>query len=237
MEAILSLSQRIADKKNVEIVVCIDEFQQIALFEDSFTFQKMLRGIWQNQRSVTYCLFGSKKHMMEGLFDEESKPFFKFGDIIYLKRITLPYWVDFISGKFSSEGKIISEEQIEKICRTVDYNSSYVQQLCWYVFLFSKDKVTEEDIQNGIEELIAQNTTLFESRTETLTPVQMRFLIAVASGIQDGFSSAEIISKYKLGSSAASVTTHKSLLQKGLISFENGKTSLADPVMGLWLKQ
>lgn len=44
MEAILSLPQRIAEKKNAEIVVCIDEFQQIALFEDSQTFQKMLNG-------------------------------------------------------------------------------------------------------------------------------------------------------------------------------------------------
>lgn len=237
MEAILSLPQRIAEKRNVEIVVCIDEFQQIALFEESLTFQKMLRGVWQNQSRVTYCLFGSKKHMMESLFDEESKPFFKFGDIIYLKRIPLQYWKVFISGKFSSAGKTISEEQIEEICRTVDAHSSYVQQLCWYVFLFSGDEVTEEDIKNGIEELIVQNTALFESRTETLTPVQMRFLMAVANGVQDGFSSAEVISKYKLGSSASSVATRKSLLDKGLLSVESGKTVLADPVMGLWLRQ
>ena len=237
LEAILSLPQKIAEKKNVEIVVCIDEFQQIALFEDSLTFQKMLRGVWQNQKNVTYCLFGSKKHMMEGLFDEESKPFFKFGDIIYLNRIPLPYWRDFITGKFSSAGKTITEEQIEEICRTVDYNSSYVQQLCWYVFLFSSDKVTEEDVQKGIEELIVQNTALFESRTEVLTPVQMRFLMAVANGIHDGFSTSEIISKYKLGSSASSVTTRKALLDKGLLAMESGKTVLADPVMGLWLRQ
>ena len=237
MEAILSLPQRIAEKKNAEIVVCIDEFQQIALFDDSLTFQKMLRGIWQNQRRVTYCLFGSKKHMMEGLFDEESKPFYKFGDIIYLKRIPLPYWKDFIYGKFSSAGKSISEEQIERICQTVDFHSSYVQQLCWYVFLFSGEQVTEEDVQNGIEELIVQNTALFESRTETLTPVQMRFLMAVANGIHDGFSTSEVISKYKLGSSASSVATRKSLLDKGLLSVEAGKTILADPVMGLWLRQ
>lgn len=237
LETVLSLPQRIADKKNVEVVVCIDEFQQIAMFEDSLTFQKMLRGVWQNQKSVTYCLFGSKKHMMEGLFDDESKPFFKFGDIIYLNRIPFPYWRDFITGKFSSAGKTISEELIEEICRTVDYNSSYVQQLCWYIFLFSHDRITEEDVQKGIEELIVQNTALFEIRTETLTPVQMRFLMAVANGVQDGFSNSAIISKYKLGSSASSVATRKALLDKGLLAMESGKTVLADPVMGLWLRQ
>ncbi len=32
------------------------------------TAQKRLRGIWQHQRNVSYCLFGSKKHLMTKLF-------------------------------------------------------------------------------------------------------------------------------------------------------------------------
>jgi Predicted ATPase (AAA+ superfamily) len=237
LEDILNLSERIAEKKDIHIVVCIDEFQQITEFADSLSFQKQLRTVWQHQERVSYCLFGSKKHMMEGLFDDPSKPFYKFGDIIYLKRIPLSYWEEYITGKFEAAGKAISANQIERICQSVDYQSSYVQQLCWYVYLFSDDVVTEQNIDAGVEELIDQNTALFESLTENLTPVQMRFLKAVANGINNGFSSAEVISKYKLGSSAASVTTKKALLEKGLIYCEDGKCLLADPVMGLWINR
>ncbi len=235
IDDILNLPEKIAEKKNVRIVVCIDEFQQITEFADSLSFQKRLRTVWQHQQNVSYCLFGSKKHMMERLFDNEAKPFYKFGDIIYLKRIPFAYWEAYISGKFKAEGKSISSDQIERICQTVDYHSSYVQQLCWYVYLFSDNVVTNQDIDAGIEELIDQNTALFESRTENLTPVQMRFLRALADGVCDGFSSAAVISKYKLGSSAASIATKKALLEKGLIYMEESKCLLADPVMGLWL--
>ena len=235
IEDILSLPAKIARKRGKRVIVCIDEFQQIVQFEDSLTFQKLLRTVWQHQEDVTYCLFGSRKHMMEGLFDDESKPFYKFADIVYLKRIPLSYWLDFISNKFASRGKFISDNQIERICTTVDFHSSYVQQLCWYVFLLSGEIVKDADVDAGIEELIAQNRALFESRTENLTPVQMRFITAVASGISDGFSSAAVIGKYKLGSSALSVATRKSLLDKGLLDMEDGKTKLSDPVMGLWL--
>ena len=237
VEDILQLPEKIAEKKNVRIVVCLDEFQQIAEFEDSLSFQKQLRTVWQHQDRVSYCLFGSKRHMMEELFDDETKPFYKFGDILYLKKIPLEYWNTFISEKFRQGGKTIVPAQIERICTAVDYHSSYVQQLCWYVYLFSGLEVREQDIDTGIEEIIDQNTALFESRTENLTPVQMRFLKAVADGISDGFSSAGIISKYKLGSSAASVSTRKVLLEKGLVYTENGKLLLADPVMGLWLQR
>ena len=237
IEDILQLPQKVAEKKNIHIVVCLDEFQQVVDFEDSLAFQRQLRSVWQHQDRVSYCLFGSKKHMMEGILDNETKPFYKFGDILYLKRIPLSYWDTFISNKFRNAGKSITSGQIEKICRTVDFHSSYVQQLCWYVFLLSNAEVTDNDIDNGIEELIDQNTALFELRTENLTPVQMRFLKAVSDGISDGFSTAEVISKYRLGSSAASTLTRKALLEKGLLFSEDSRIILADPVLGLWLKR
>lgn len=235
MEDILQLPERIARKKKVSLVICIDEFQQIAEFEDSLSFQKQLRTVWQHQENVSYCLFGSKKHMMEGLFNGEAKPFYQFGDVLYLKKIPFSYWRDFISSRFARGGKTISVPQIERICQAVDFHSSYVQQLCWYVYLFSGETVLDRDIDNSLEELVEQNTALFESRTESLTPVQMRFLKAVADGITDGFSSADVISRYKLGSSASSVATRKALLEKGLIYEDSSKYYLADPVMGLWL--
>lgn len=70
IDEILHLPEKIAQKKGCSIVVCIDEFQQIAEFKDSKTFQKRLRSVWQLQKSVSYCLFGSKKHLMNELFEK-----------------------------------------------------------------------------------------------------------------------------------------------------------------------
>lgn len=233
----LNISERIAQKKNIKILICIDEFQQIGEFADTLSFQKELRTIWQHQKDVTYCLFGSKKHMMEKLFDTPEKAFFKFGDIIYLKTIPLDYWQSYISRKFVNAGKKITTEQIQRICETVQYHSSYVQQLCWYVYLSSSDRVTEDDIDAGIEELISQNTALFESWTDNLVANQMRLLTAIADGIHEGLSSADVISRYRLVSSANVVAVKKSLLDKNLIYVDDNKIYLTDPVMGMWLKR
>lgn len=75
VDEILQLPEKIAQKKGYNIVVCIDEFQQIAEFKDSKTFQKRLRSVWQLQKSVSYCLFGSKKHLMNELFEKRVFPF------------------------------------------------------------------------------------------------------------------------------------------------------------------
>ena len=233
----LQIPQGIAVKKNIRIVVCIDEFQQIGEYTDSMSFQRELRTVWQHQPDVTYCLFGSKKHMMEGLFDTPAKPFYKFGDIIYLKTIPLNYWIEYILGKFSASGKVITDAQICRICETVAYHSSYVQQLCWYVLLHSSETVTEEDIDVGIDELVVQNAALFENWTEDIPAYQMRFLMALADGVHSGFSSSEILVRYRLGSSANVVALKKALLDKNLVYIEDKKVYLSDPVMGLWLKK
>ena len=74
-EEILQLPERMAAKIGKHIVVCIDEFQQIGEFPDSLTVQKKMRGIWQLQSNASYCLFGSKKHLLANLFQNKRMPF------------------------------------------------------------------------------------------------------------------------------------------------------------------
>lgn len=155
--------------------MCIDEFQQIAEFKDSKAFQKRLRSVWQLQKSVSYCLFGSKKHLMNELFEKKSLPFYKFGDTVYLPKIGTEDWVDYICGRFEATGKHISAELAGKICRAVDNHSSYVQQLAWLVWIHTDETATEQDFEGAYQDIIDQNTPLFEKQTESLTAYQMNF--------------------------------------------------------------
>ena len=234
-EEILRLPEMIAEKQGIDIVICIDEFQQIAKFKDSESFQKQLRTIWQHQDNVTYCLFGSRKHMMEGLFDTEEKPFYKFGDIIYLDCIPQSYWTKFIQSKFQSRGKSVSEEMCRKICESVAFNSSYIQQLSWYIFLECETLPDDNDFDCAMDELISQNAPVFEEMTSELTRYQMNFLRAVASGISTGLSKADVVSRYKLGSSANVAAIQKLMLSKDYISDTSEGFVITDKVFGKWL--
>lgn len=154
-EEVLKLPEVIAQSKGYRIVVCIDEFQQIGDFPDSLTFQKKLRGIWQLQSHVSYCLYGSKKHMMEQMFQNQSYPFYRFGDFFYLNKIGEEDWVEYICQRFEATGKHISENLAREICLVTDRYSSYVQQLAWFVWLRTADATpaTSKDVQYGIDRL------------------------------------------------------------------------------------
>lgn len=237
IDEVLQLPEKIAQKKGCSIVVCVDEFQQIAEFRDSKTFHKRLRSVWQLQKSVSYCLFGSKKHLMNDLFEKKSYPFYKFGDIIYLSKIGTRDWIDYICQRFDTTGKHISEDLAKKICLRADNHSSYVQQLAWLVWIHTEETATEQDLEAAYQDIIDQNTPLFEKQTESLSTYQMNFLRAVTDGIHSEFSSQEIIQKYQLGSSANVSIVKRALIKKELIEIEKREVVIPDPIMEVWLKK
>ena len=236
-DEILQLPEKIAQKKGLNIVICIDEFQQIAEFKDSKTFQKRLRSVWQLQQSVSYCLFGSKKHLMNELFEKKSLPFYKFGDSIYLPKISTVDWIAYICVRFESTGKHISKELAEQVCLAVDNHSSYVQQLAWLLWIYTQNKATEQNFADAHQDLIDQNTPLFEKQTENLSVYQMNFLRAIVDGVHSEFTTQEVMQKYRLGSSANVSIIKRALIKKELIETDNKQIYLADPVMKLWFKQ
>lgn len=237
-EDILQLPETIAKQKGIKIVICIDEFQQIADFPDSITFQKKLRSVWQLQRNVSYCLYGSKKHMMEKMFQSQSHPFYRFGDLFYLDKISETDWVEYICDRFRVTGKEISRELASEICTVTDRYSSYVQQLAWLVWLRTDKHATKEDVEFGIDRMLDACEPLFIQQTESLSAYQMNFLRALTNGIHTGFTRSEILDTYQLGTAANISRLKKALTEKDLIMMTAPKKlEISDPILALWLKR
>jgi hypothetical protein len=236
-ESVLNLPQRIASEKNINMVICIDEFQQIAELHDSITFQKKLRSVWQLQKQVSYCLYGSKKHLMNELFSRQSLPFYRFGDLIHLQKIETIHWIRYIQSRFSHSTKTISSGLAERICLTVDNHSSYVQQFAWLVWVRTEQETTEANLDDALNDLINQNSMLYHNYLQNLTAMQINFLLALVDGVNQEFSRKEVIAKYNLNASSNIARIRKSLEQKELIDITPQKTTISDPVFQLWLKR
>lgn len=234
---ILQLPEKIALEKGIKIVICIDEFQQISEFSDSKIFQKRLRTVWQLQQNVSYCLFGSKKHLMNELFERRSLPFYKFGDALYLQKISTEDWVKYICERFDFTNKSISQSLAEKIAQKVDNHSSYVQQLSWLVWIHTDKVATEEDFEEAWQDLLDQNTPLFEKQTENLTMYQLNFLKAIMDGVSKEFTTKNVLEKYNLGTSSNVAIVKRALIKKELIDTEKKEIVITDIVLKEWLKR
>ena len=125
---------------------------------------------------------------MHELFEKKSLPFYKFGDAIYLDKISTTDWVSYICERFAKTGKQISPKLAERVCKTVDNHSSYVQQFSWLLWVHTKEIAGERDFDEAYQDLINQNSALFEKQTENLSSYQMNFLRALTDGIHNEFT-------------------------------------------------
>jgi hypothetical protein len=231
---ILDLAETIAKAKNINITVCIDEFQSISKFENPLAFQRKLRSHWQHHQHVSYCLYGSKRHMLFDIFSNVSMPFYKFGDII-LDKIDNNVWGKFIQQRFRDTGKEISTEDAKTLAELVENHPYYVQQIAQQSWLRTEKTCDIYIIKDACESVKNQLSLLFVGLIELLTNKQIDFLKAIVSG-ETFLSSKDTLEKYKLGTSANVIKIRKALLLKEIIDVNSQKIEIQDPIFKIWLK-
>lgn len=235
-DEILNLPETIAKKRGIKFIICLDEFQNLSSFNGYLIFEKKLRACWQRHKSVTYCLYGSKRHMMTDIFNNPSKPFYRFGDIMLLQKIETKKWVSFICKSFVNTGKQIDEKTAEIIPFVMKNHSWYVQQLAHYTWNVTHKRATSTEVFTALKELINANTPLYQKETESISHTQLNLLKAVAKN-ETQFTSAAVMNKHQLGT-PRNVSKNKTLLINNDIIHEiNNKFEFVDPAFELWFKK
>ena len=235
-DQIIDLAEKIAIKKGVRIIVCIDEFQNIGEFENPVNFQKKLRSHWQKHQKASYCLYGSKRHMMMEVFASPSMPFYKFGDILFLKKIDELHWKKFIVQRFADTGKKISVENALLIAQSAELHPYYVQQLAQQTWLHSGKTCNEDTVKQALDNLLNQLSLLFQNITDSLTNTQVYFLRAVLEEVKQ-FTSKETLHHYQLGTSANVSRIKEALINKEIIDLQGNEITFLDPMYKHWLKK
>jgi len=233
---VLDLAEKLAEEKGIRLIICIDEFQNIAGLASYETFEKRLRSVWQNHQHVSYCLYGSKRHMMSDIFNNPSKPFYRFGDLLELQKICRKEWKKYIIGGFKSTGKSITTKQAGKIASIMDDHSWYVQQLAHYAWSITEKVLSDDDLESAVNQLINTNSPFFIKEYESLSKTQVNLLKAVTMG-ESQIASQRVMAEYGLGSNRNATRNKQTLEQADIIEATNDGYKFLDPVFALWFRR
>ena len=235
-DEILDLPEKISSSKNFKFVICLDEFQNLATYQGYEEFEKKLRSKWQKHKNVTYCLYGSKRHMLTDIFSKSSKPFYRFGDIMLLQKIGRGDCVNFITESFKRTGKTISIQNAEMIPVYMKDHSWYVQQLAHYTWAKTDHTASENEINDSLFEVINANSPLFQKEIETMSITQLNLLKAICGG-ETQITSNDAMQKYRLGTPRNVLKNKAILINNDMISNGDGKYEFLDPVFELWFRK
>lgn len=232
---ILNLPENIAINKGMSIVICIDEVQKVSQFPHSLAFQQKLRSVWQHHQHVCYCLYGSKRHVVSDMFQNQSMPFYRFGDTMYLQKIDRAHWVPFIQEAFEQNGKRIAMQLVERIIEITANHPYYIQQLCHHVYANTALEASPEILDYALNEIFLYNEIMYRREIENLTPIQVNLLRAIAYG-EKMLTAVGVVRKYGLGSSGNVSRAKQALEAKEIVDFFEAEPEFVDPLFAHWIR-
>lgn len=238
---LLAAVKKYADEHGMNAVVVLDEIQEILQYEDD-EIEKTMRSAFQSHRNVSYIFLGSKRHLMEPMFTDPNRPFYKSGKHLPLKRIPEEELVPFILSKFRQGRLKISKSNAVRIVEITECHPYYVQLLCHVLWddCIDKPEIDEKDIANAVDSVLDRERSLYLAMWDGLTRKQKALLLALANVSepkQQKIFSQRFLMEHGLGAASSVQKALTVLIEKSLVERENGLIVLSDVFFKRWLQK
>lgn len=237
LNSLYDLPQKIAEKRKRRCVVAFDEFQEIIFLNADI--ERQLRSKIQHHDKVAYCFLGSKRHLLNELFQDKNKPLYKIAKSMPLNRIPSDKLQRFIQSRFKTGRININRGLVEEILDITLSHPYHTQQLCHelYNVCFPRKVITKDDITKAKQKCIHSQSYAYTTIWDGLSAKQRELILAIASTPRASIYSQDFINKYSLGASATVQRAADALEKKGLIDRENSNYVISDAFFGEWIKE
>ena len=241
LEAILSLPKRIAAATGRRFYILISEFQDLSLFDEGEdicrSLDALLRSFSPEEKMLCSFIFtGSQVNAMKDIFERRGL-FYRSVEHLPVGPVDTKEIIDYIVRGFLVSGKVIERDLLLGVCKLFRQNIWYINHFSAICDSLSKGFITEQTLMDSLDMLISIHQPRFISIMEGLTTFQSNLLKAILEGHQK-FSSAEVIQRYGLSSSANVKRLKEALCKKEIITFDEQDHAIPlDPLFEYWAKK
>ena len=236
-EAVATMSLQTGKKA----VVVFDEFQEIRGWDVKGQIERQMRTHFQMHESVSYIFMGSKRHLMQELFRNKNRPFYRFGKHFPLGKIPKDEFAEFIQRHFEETGYQTDPDAIREILHVADDHPYYTQLLCHILWDRKRQEkvIAKEDIYLAVQEVFMREAHAFHDIWDMLPLKSRQLLVALAkeeSSQVRPFSSG-FLQKHNLGSASSVQRAITRLLEEEVLEKTNGGYQFTDVFFKRWLRQ
>lgn len=227
------------EKSEHPCVVAIDEFQQIADYPETNVIA-LLRTYVQKCKQTLFIFSGSKRRMMDKLFNEPFEPFYQSCTNLYLEAIDKEVYYHFAAQKFCAAGKTLGKECFDRMYDALEGHTWYIQRLLNEMYAtVGKGETADIAVLNAAMQHIHRlDRRSYEESIQHLTNPQKQLLIAIAKDVKaKEITSSDFVRKHGLKSSSSVQSAAKSLYDAETITREIDTYFVTNRFLGFWLME
>ena len=181
LEHLLQLPGKIAADRGRRVALVLDEFQEIVDIDRGLP--KLMRSVFQEQPEVAHLYLGSKRHMMERIFNDENEPFWRSARQMELGVIPRESFAPYLERRFNGTRRTTEPEVIPAVLDLTRGHPYATQELCYFLWEESASggSVTRAQLDEAVARVVRSEHAHFSLIWEKAATTQRLLLQALAA--------------------------------------------------------
>ena len=236
LEHLLRMLAETAVARKRRVVLIMDEFQEIAEIDAGLT--KLLRSVFQEQPEVAHIYLGSKRHLMERIFNDANEPFWRSAKRVELGPIEPDQFKPFIQAGFRDNGRDVQDGVVDRVLTITGGHPYATQELCYFLWAETPARKTaaDEQFDNALAKLLRSEHSHLSDLWGRSTANQRLLLTALAD--EPGRPLSESYrAEHNLRSASTTQKAIDALVHQEIVAKDGGFVRISEPFYAEWIQR
>lgn len=221
--------------------VVFDEFQDIFLLgkKEGESIFGVMRSRIQMQKEISYVFLGSQRGSMTSIFEEYKSAFYHQAMRMNVERFKSEEIYSYVYGLFKKGDRVIGSGDFQTVYDFAHGITGDILKVCHRLWNKTKsgDVISRIMIEDVLNEIANENSSIYTDKTNQLTAIQRKFLRGFVLESSLGMQSKEFLKKYGIKSKDQVNNSVISLCDQSILYKYSGAYEFFDPFYRYWLRQ
>jgi hypothetical protein len=235
LEHLLELPARLGADRDRRVALVFDEFQEIVNIDVKLL--PLMRSVFQEQPDVAHVYLGSKRHMMEQIFNDANEPFWRSAKQMELGVIPPELFADFLRARFAKTSRSIDETVIHSILTTTRSHPYGTQELAYALWEVTPRGATADTarLHEALARVLRSENAHFSRIWERAAKAQRLTLEALASEPSQPPLAGAYRRNHGLPGTSTVQRALEALVDDELVERHGAGYRIAEPFLAEWI--
>jgi hypothetical protein len=234
IERLLALPGELAADRKRQVVLVLDEFQEVV--EIDRRLPNLMRAVFQRQPEVAHVYLGSKRHMMQRIFNDENEPFWRSAKQVELGVIAREPFAAYIKHQFERTDRYIAAAAVDAILDSTGGHPYATQELCYFAWQETEadERAEAEHVDAALTKVLRSEHAHFSLLWERASSVQRVLLTELA--LEPGRPlTGDYRRRHNLPAPSTVQRAVEALERDELVARDRGSVRIVEPFLAAWL--
>ena len=235
LERLFELVAQVAAERERRALLVLDEFQEVIALDPHLP--KLLRSVLQEQPEVGHFYLGSRRHMMERIFNDANEPFWRSAKQLALGVIPPGPFGAFIAERFAATNRKADPAVVDEVLRITGGHPYATQELCYSLWeeTPARRTATPERLEAALKRVLRSEHTHFSLLWDRASANQKLVLQALAREPGHPFSE-DYRRRHALRSVSSTQKAVEALERDELVARDRGHVRIVEPFLPEWVR-